>query len=491
MVVCLAGLVGVAVQSTANIDKLDATLNLVLPECAYHHGYHYQEKEATIDQAGHKEFWTCCNCQHQYLTRPDGEFVDQDDAYMIGEINEEHIAYIAPLTEGGKNGDYWTIDPFDDEFSPQPTTRIIVMAGQSNAAGVGHFDCLENSVDTSKISEIESGYDNVLITGFSHGFIDEGPVYANATTSTMGAAGTFGFEIGLADRLSKVFPDETTYIVKYAFGATSLNYDWISPSSNVPISCTYDANYERGWLYNGLVTCLTNLIDKINTTTNTLPSIEAFMWMQGESDACFNESTATYLSTFNNLVNDFKNTFRNNLSSKFAVYDASISPTGGWMNAEEINEIKRSRADEHNIYIDTTSSLTTTYEPIGETADFAHYDAACYIDLGHIFADTYLANTIRGYSPNTLEIEAPASISMKRNQNYNMSAPTVLFNGASVNAKITYYAEQSKSGNNIISYFTVNGSTFTPTRTGSTNLRITAYYNDEVKTVVVPVTITY
>ena len=467
-------------------------MRAVIPECEYHHGYHYAEKAATIDQSGHKEFWACCTCQHQYLERPNGSFVDQSDEYMIGVVDENHIAYIPPLTSGGENGDYWSNDTLDDDFSDQPKTRIIVLAGQSNAAGVGHFDYLTQSLDAAKINEIKNGYENVLITGYSHGFI-EGyrTVYADETSSDVGIAGTFGPEIGIADRLSKQFPDETIYILKYAYGGCSLNYDFISPSArSVPIYVTnYDANKDRGWLYDGMVESLQALISDLYMTTDSIPTIEALMWMQGESDAVFEGAMNNYLTTFNAFMTDFKSTFSNNLSSDFALYDAEINDSGFWQYSNQLNTFKRNRADENNVVLDTNARLTTQYEPIGSNVDFAHYDAACYIDLGHMFADAYLSKILRSYSPNTLEITAPNSISMTYGQNYSMTAPTVKFNNVSVNAVVTYYAENVNSNNTIISYFTVNGNTFTPTRRGTTNLRITAYYNNEVRTIVVPVTI--
>ena len=480
----------VSVNKSSNVFNIGASaLN---NECTHHVGYHYAEKLPTIDQPGHKEFWACCNCQHQYLTRPEGTFTDHDDSQMVGGISDTHIAYIAPLEEGGYNGNYWTPDTFDDDFEPQPKTRIIVLAGQSNAAGVGYFECLKNSVDTTKINEIKAGYSNVLMTGYCHTYI-EGyqTVYADETTTTVGFDGTFGPEIGIADRLSKAFPDETVYIVKYAYGGSSLNYDWLSPSGrDVPI---YHTNHEtdkaRGWLYDGLVECLQEVISDIYMTTDTVPSIEALMWMQGESDAVFDGATYYYLSSFNAFMSDFKEEFAENLSADFALYDAEISESGYWKNATSINAAKKSRTDDYNVVLDTNSRLTTLYEPVGNAFDFAHYDAASYIDLGHMYADAYIGKSLKVYEPNTLEISAPSSISMTRGYNYNMSAPTVKFNGNTVSAKLSYYAEQTDEGDTISSYFTVNGTTFTPTKKGTTNLRITAYYNHEVRTVVVPVTI--
>ena len=85
-----------------------------IPECSYHHGYHYEAVEPTINHSGHAEFWACCVCCRQYLTRPEGDFHDNAESSMIGVVDEEHIAYLPPLDEGGENGDYWVNDPFDD-----------------------------------------------------------------------------------------------------------------------------------------------------------------------------------------------------------------------------------------------------------------------------------------------------------------------------------------------------------------------------------------
>ena len=376
-------------------------------------------------------------------------------------------------------------------YVPKGNSRIIVMAGQSNGAGVGHYPYLEESLDASKIAEINAGYDNVLMMGYSHmTYMNEfEKVYADRHSASAFTPGTFGFEVGLADRLSKAFPDETTYIVKYAHGGTSLNYDWISPSSaDTDVVVPYDPSYERGWLYNGLVGALTNAIQTIEETTNTIPMVEAFMWMQGENDASYEASLNLYLSSFNNLVNDFTTTFANNISYKFAVYDAAIAETYMWQFAKQINGIKRSRVDDRNVYIETNDRITTLFEPIGASTDAAHYDAACYIDLGHMFADAYLTKTLKGYTVNTLEIEAPEKITLTMGQNYTIHTPDVLYNNSKISAKMSYFAEQHSGMSTVYSYFTVNNDgTLTPTRLGESRLRITAYYNHEVRTVLVPV----
>ena len=108
----LASAISVAIITSSPI-KDAGLIHTNATECTVHEGYHYAFKAPTIDSPGHLEFWTCCICQHQYLVRPEGNFVDQDDAYMTGGIDTNHIAYLPPATEGGENGDYWTNDQFD------------------------------------------------------------------------------------------------------------------------------------------------------------------------------------------------------------------------------------------------------------------------------------------------------------------------------------------------------------------------------------------
>ena len=45
---------------------------------------------------------------------------------------------------------------------------IIILAGQSNAVGVGHTKCLKRHFSDEKIKEYFDGYENVKINYYSH-----------------------------------------------------------------------------------------------------------------------------------------------------------------------------------------------------------------------------------------------------------------------------------------------------------------------------------
>ena len=62
-----------------------------------HDGYHYDAKMNTSSEAGHLEFWTCCQCHEIFLTEPtEGTFIDQVDEDMVGGLDESHPAYLPP-----------------------------------------------------------------------------------------------------------------------------------------------------------------------------------------------------------------------------------------------------------------------------------------------------------------------------------------------------------------------------------------------------------
>lgn len=380
-------------------------------------------------------------------------------------------------------------------FIPKTNSRIIVMAGQSNAQGVGHFPYLEESLTADKVQEFRDGYSNVLMAGHCSGidYLEFSKVYADEKYDSAATPGTFGFEVSLADRFSKVFPDETTYIVKVAYGGTSLNHDWISPSGRSATPAPeLDNGFPRGWLWDKLELHVQNAINIISETTNTVPMVEAFMWMQGESDATLESTTNLYLSSFNALMYDFETTFEDNISSKYAVYDAAISETSVWQYCKQMNAIKRSRVDERNFYIDTNARITTCFEPYGYVTDSAHYDAACYIDLGHMFADAYLTHALDGYTYNKLEIEGPEKVTLTMGQSFTLSGIKTYFNDELVEAKLSYFAEQHKKiSGDVFEYFDIDKEhgVLTPVKVGDTRLRITAYYQGEVRTIIIPVEI--
>ena len=418
--------------------------------------------------------------EDEILNVADGESIDFNQYALEGYTFKVFDSDFIEVTSATISGDaiYNIVYKSNAILTPKANSRVIVMAGQSNAAGVGHYEYLKTAVSDAKLAEINHGFDNVLMRGYSHRPIDEfRPVYADEDYNTCTGAGTFGFEVSLADRLSKIYPDETIYIVKYALGASNLAYDWCPPSFRDKTSATSGASGgELGCLYDGMVQSVHESLDWIKQNTNTYPVIDAFMWMQGESGALTYSYLDEYFGLWNAFLDDFDKEFKNNFGYKFAYYDAAISEYGIWPLAREMNQFKKSLESENYIYVDTVSKgLTTEYEPYGIT-DPAHYDAACYMDLGHYFADLYIAHSDYTYKPAELKIEVPERITLGISEGTASINPTVKFNGSTVASDCLCVSK-----NRSIVEVDENG-VVTPVSAGSTSIKVQTYYNGECHT---------
>lgn len=269
--------------------------------------------------------------------------------------------------------------------------KIIVLAGQSNAVGVGHVAYLPKHFDKSTIEEFTNGYENILINYNSHDIKSNGFV-KTALGCTERNKRTLGPEVGIAQTLSQKYPDEKFYIVKCAFGGTNLFHDWLTPSGGMDYSKkshnnenVQDENYRTaGWCWNEL-TDITDESLEYFKNSGLDPEFTAFCWMQGESDAD-KEHCAGYSKRYNALLKDFTERYGEYCNGCVFV-DAGISEI--WQEYKAINEIKENHAKTapNSFYIDTIAhGLTTLNEPEGEV-DIAHYDSDCTVKLGNLFAE--------------------------------------------------------------------------------------------------------
>lgn len=269
------------------------------------------------------------------------------------------------------------------------TAKIVVLAGQSNAVGVGHTKCLRGHFSGEKIAEYRKGYEKIKINYYSHDKKSQGFV-TTTVNCTEKSKDTVGPELGMAEFFSEKYPDEEIFIVKCAFGGTTLFGDWLSTSSGAKYSyeetkdCSVDGEKKTGWCYNELVKILGDSIDHL-TEQGKKPKIYGFCWMQGESDSFAPETVEGYPARYENLLSDIKSRFEKYFDGCIYV-DAGISEQ--WPYAKQMNEFKRKYAKdrEDHRFIDTVGAgLTTEYEPI-EEPDVAHYDSDSVIKLGKMFA---------------------------------------------------------------------------------------------------------
>ena len=193
-------------------------------------------------------------------------------------------------------------------------------------------------------------------------------------------AGCFGPELGIADKLNEMYPDETFFILKCAWGGTNLFEQWLSPSSRG----------STGELYK-------QFTEYINTSIKYLESknynvkIEAMCWMQGESDSFSVENATDYEKHLNNFIEDIRKNFKKYASDDgIAFIDAYIADNPVyWVYCELVNKSKRmvSEVSSMNVLVDTIANGLSCSEEPEEKPDMAHYDSLSELKLGHLFAE--------------------------------------------------------------------------------------------------------
>ena len=89
---------------------------------------------------------------------------------------------------------------------------VVVLAGQSNAVGVGFVKCLPYHFSEEKIDKLQNGHKNVMINYNSHDKESGGFCPVTFGCSEV-AKYTLGPEVGIAENLSLRYPEHEIFIV--------------------------------------------------------------------------------------------------------------------------------------------------------------------------------------------------------------------------------------------------------------------------------------
>ena len=255
--------------------------------------------------------------------------------------------------------------------------KVILLGGQSNASGCSLDEYLKNNVSSEKYAEYQSGYNNVYINYLSGS--NTSKAFVKCATLQGELAGGFGPELGLAEKLNEMYPNELFFIIKCAWGGTNLYEEWLSPSSSG----------KTGKLYKQFVAFVSQSLEYLQSKNYDI-EVEGMCWMQGESDSLDRETAIEYESNLSNFINDIRDKFKGYSSSNgIAFIDAKIAASFFWTHYELVNQSKANveNLSPLNVLIDTISEgLTVTEEP-QPTPDIAHYDSLSEIKLGNLFAE--------------------------------------------------------------------------------------------------------
>ena len=256
--------------------------------------------------------------------------------------------------------------------------KVILLGGQSNASGCSHISELSKNIDSTKMLEYEKGYENIYINYYDDNGNNKSDGFVNVKIGQGANIQLFGPELGMGEKLSELYPNETIFIIKYAWGGSNLHTQW---------------NPNGGKLYQAFIKFTKESMEYLKSK-NYDAKIVSMMWMQGESDA-----NLYYAHEYEDNLLDMIGSIRSSLKEYIAregmyFIDAYISDSPFWISYVKINKAKSNVCNKSdlNICIDTIKEgLTYDKEPVS-SPDLAHYDSISEIKLGHLFIDVFNSN---------------------------------------------------------------------------------------------------
>ena len=259
--------------------------------------------------------------------------------------------------------------------------KVILLLGQSNATGCALNSYLEKNVGTEQYSKYEDGFSGVL-TNFSvdNQLNSSGGEFVKTAVGFGHRVEYFGPELGIAEKLSSAYPDETVVILKYTYSGSCLKTQWLDDG-------------ERGDIYKACMKFTETYMNAL-IESNYDAKIGAICWMQGESDAVKNVADEYYdnQKRFVSFLREDLDKYADD--GKIYFIDAGIQAGNIFPMYEAVNEAKARLANESelNLYFSTIDEgLTTNLEP-KEAPDLAHYDSMSELKLGHLFAEYIISS---------------------------------------------------------------------------------------------------
>ena len=272
-------------------------------------------------------------------------------------------------------------------------TPVVIMAGQSNMVGYTQTKYITSQyIDETRANKLKETNNYVLISDANN----NSGRFDGVDLSYGGNQYSFGPEVGMAEKLSKLFNEKTNqkiYLIKYAVGGTNLYNDWQSP--------TMANNTDGSYVYSQFTDYVDTMLNQLKKA-DLKPKIVAFTWMQGESDAMVKDKASQYGKHLKLFVNDIREKYNKYASTRILNFvDAYINTHPEYhevVNGHKKNFSQLSHYNyclntlSPNLVIDGMDGLTTTLEDsytIGPI-DPNHYDSLSMLKLGNMMGEKVL-----------------------------------------------------------------------------------------------------
>jgi len=262
--------------------------------------------------------------------------------------------------------------------------QVVLLAGQSNMAGAGNYDELDDSLK-KRIKKIS---DRVFV---SQSNTSQVPLsyYDNKPSEKFNFTKRFGPELFLGLTLAEANPDKEYLLIKEAKGGTALYGAW-NPDWTLKQAKEIEKGAEKqSWnLCEIHMESIKKNLD-ILTSKGKAYKIIGMAWMQGENDAVLEKAAQSYNENLHKLIEKYRTTF-NEPEMPFVL--GQINSRYGFKGGSEMVReamVKFSEQDSYSSLIKTTTDRSWSDFP--KHSDNVHYNTEGQKRLGTAFAKAIIA----------------------------------------------------------------------------------------------------
>jgi hypothetical protein len=257
--------------------------------------------------------------------------------------------------------------------------QIVLLAGQSNMAGAGNYDELNEDIK-QRIKKIS----NRVSLSFNGKPAKPLSYYDNTPSEKYNFKKRFGPELLLGLTLAEANPNQEYLLIKRSQGGTSLYGAW-SPNWTVE-KAIYAENgdlKQKLKLYDLHITDIKNNIEVLKSKNKNY-NIIGLAWMQGENDARKDDIADSYEFNLKNLIMSYRAQFSKEkmlivigqINSRYGVKDGAKRVRQAMENVSSLD---------NNINLIKTST-ETSWSDFPKHSDNVHYNHEGLKRLGIAFA---------------------------------------------------------------------------------------------------------
>lgn len=245
-------------------------------------------------------------------------------------------------------------------------TKVVLLAGQSNMAGQGNFDALDENTK----QRIESASSRVFIS--EGGKVPKPLTYKTRPKSDKYQfENAFGPELMVGVALAERYPNSKFLLIKHARGGTSLEGAW-NPNWDAQKAKKMEKGPKQSVkLYSEHVEHIKKNLSRMASAGENAKVI-GLVWLQGENDAKSKDSANKYKDTLQQLVSAYRSEFNQQMPFVFAQTNSRYGEQGAAAIVRQ-RMAEYPKLDANSIMIPT--STDTTWPDYPKHTDNVHYNA--------------------------------------------------------------------------------------------------------------------